>query len=448
MTTEQLEQLKQIQDAYLEMRSKEVEEAFVPDSRTTEVGDSDKNKLGAITSLIKKSKTKKTTDACCKEEAEVFESQRSEKFKKISSSLDRMMAKAAENTKLQKNRAIKKPILPEEVEELDELFDKKTEKGKQKLNSYISKADDSLAKMAKDREEGRRPSKRATGLAKAINKRMKEEVELDEKELTDTDVKQKEKVVKGMKKNLQAFKDKYGDSAKGVMYATATKIAQKMPDVKEEVEELEELSKATLGSYVDKSRHDLYNKQIQYRNTGDMPERKKLQDKATKRGSGISKAVGKLTKEEVELEEGNFEKNMDTIKSGKLPPHIQAILDKRGAKGNDAIMAKGRAEKLKSMKEMLDEARAKKEPMELYHPSYSSAVQHAKAHAEKQGYEISDDDWHNNVTTGPGKPSRGKTTRHVIPLHKDGKLSKKGLAIQVHNRETDKNPYELNSYIN
>ena len=86
--------------------------------------------------------------------------------------------------------------------------------------------------------------------------------------------------------------------------------------------------------------------------------------------------------------------------------------------------------------------------MELYHPSYSSAVQHAKAHAEKQGYEISDDDWHNNVTTGPGKPSRGKTTRHVIPLHKDGKLSKKGLAIQVHNRETDKNPYELNSYIN
>jgi hypothetical protein len=156
-----------------------------------------------------------------------------------------------------------------------------------------------------------------------------------------------------------------------------------------------------------------------------------------------------LNKEEVEeLEEGNFEKNMDIIKSGKLPPHIQAILDKRGAKGNDAIMAKGRAEKLKSMKEMLDEARAKKEPMEIYHPSYSSAVQHAKAHAEKQGYEISDDDWHSNVTMGPGKPSGGKTTRHVIPLHKDGKLSKKGLAIQVHDRQTNNKPYELNSYIN
>jgi hypothetical protein len=59
---------------------------------------------------------------------------------------------------------------------------------------------------------------------------LKEEVELDEKELTDIDVKQKEKVVKGMKKNLQSFKDKYGERAKGVMHATATKIAQKMPD--------------------------------------------------------------------------------------------------------------------------------------------------------------------------------------------------------------------------
>ena len=156
-----------------------------------------------------------------------------------------------------------------------------------------------------------------------------------------------------------------------------------------------------------------------------------------------------VKKEEVEeLEEGNFEKNMDIIKSGKLPPHIQAILDKRGAKGNDAIMAKGRAEKLKKLKEMLDEARTKKEPAQVYHPTYSSAVQHARANAEKQGYTVSDDDWFHHVNSGPGKPSGGKTTRHVIPLQKDGKPSKKALAIQVHNRQTDKNSYELNSYIN
>jgi len=63
-----------------------------------------------------------------------------------------------------------------------------------------------------------------------------EETDLEEKALTPTDVKQKEMVVKGMKKNLSDLKAKYGERAQGVMYATATKIAQKMPDVKEEVE--------------------------------------------------------------------------------------------------------------------------------------------------------------------------------------------------------------------
>ena len=69
-----------------------------------------------------------------------------------------------------------------------------------------------------------------------------EEEELEEKELTPTDVEQKEKIVKGMKKKLSDFQAKYGERAKGVMYATATKMAQEMPDVKEEVDLEEALS--------------------------------------------------------------------------------------------------------------------------------------------------------------------------------------------------------------
>lgn len=65
---------------------------------------------------------------------------------------------------------------------------------------------------------------------------VREEKDLEEKALTAADIKQKEKVVKGMKKKLADFKDKYGDSAKGVMYAAATNIAKKMPDVNEETE--------------------------------------------------------------------------------------------------------------------------------------------------------------------------------------------------------------------
>ena len=53
--------------------------------------------------------------------------------------------------------------------------------------------------------------------------------DLDEKQLTDRDEDQKEKFVKGMKKNMKGFKKDYGKDAKSVMYATATKMAQEKP---------------------------------------------------------------------------------------------------------------------------------------------------------------------------------------------------------------------------
>mgnify|MGYP003658969133 CR=1 FL=1 len=49
---------------------------------------------------------------------------------------------------------------------------------------------------------------------------------ISEKELTKPEKKEKEKVVKGMKKNKKDFKKRYGDDAESVMYATATKIAK------------------------------------------------------------------------------------------------------------------------------------------------------------------------------------------------------------------------------
>jgi hypothetical protein len=50
---------------------------------------------------------------------------------------------------------------------------------------------------------------------------------LNEEKMSDEDMEQREKIVKGMKKNLQGFKARYGDRAKDVMYATATKQAMK-----------------------------------------------------------------------------------------------------------------------------------------------------------------------------------------------------------------------------
>ena len=52
------------------------------------------------------------------------------------------------------------------------------------------------------------------------------EESISERELTKGEEKKKEKYVKGMKKNKDDFKKRYGKDAKSVMYATATKMAK------------------------------------------------------------------------------------------------------------------------------------------------------------------------------------------------------------------------------
>jgi len=49
---------------------------------------------------------------------------------------------------------------------------------------------------------------------------------LSERELSRGEEREKERIVKGMKKNKSDFKDRYGDDAEAVMYATATKRAK------------------------------------------------------------------------------------------------------------------------------------------------------------------------------------------------------------------------------
>jgi hypothetical protein len=55
-----------------------------------------------------------------------------------------------------------------------------------------------------------------------------EELEqIEEREMSDAEMNKREDIVKSMKKGMAGFKDRYGDRAKDVMYATATKQAMK-----------------------------------------------------------------------------------------------------------------------------------------------------------------------------------------------------------------------------
>ena len=77
---------------------------------------------------------------------------------------------------------------------------------------------------------------------------------------------------------------------------------------------------------------------------------------------------------------------------------------------------------------------------DLYHRDFSSAMQHAYAHAKKKGYVVSNDDIDNKVAMGPKKPSSGKTNKYILDTNKKQKVH-----IQVAN--LDNKRYELNMYI-
>lgn len=62
---------------------------------------------------------------------------------------------------------------------------------------------------------------------------------VSEAEMTDAQKEKREEIVKELKKKMSEFKDRYGDKATDVMYATATKMAMK-DESEEDEEELEE----------------------------------------------------------------------------------------------------------------------------------------------------------------------------------------------------------------
>jgi hypothetical protein len=113
----------------------------------------------------------------------------------------------------------------EDVEQIDEL-------SKDTLASYVNRSANQaiikgLANPKHDSDDMKTIDKREKGIRLATSKLAREETEqVEERSLTEPEMKKKEEIVKSMKKGLAGFKSRYGDRAKEVMYATATKQAK------------------------------------------------------------------------------------------------------------------------------------------------------------------------------------------------------------------------------
>ena len=116
------------------------------------------------------------------------------------------------------------------------------EKGLKSLSEMLVKEEPDNEQFTKELEDAKAKSegkKRNTEIAKGAVQAVKQE-ELDindingvqmstieERHMTDDEMDKRETIVKSMKKGMAGFKDRYGDRAKNVMYATANKQAMK-----------------------------------------------------------------------------------------------------------------------------------------------------------------------------------------------------------------------------
>lgn len=146
------------------------------------------------------------------------------------------MAKAADKPAKKKYGARQNYVRSTRVNEsFTELLEKYTEGGVKALNEslyVVEEADNEQfhaeVEENKKKAEGKvKQPEVAKGAVKAVAITKEETEQIEEREMTKPEMKKREEIVKSMKKGMAGFKQRYGERAKSVMYATATKQAMK-----------------------------------------------------------------------------------------------------------------------------------------------------------------------------------------------------------------------------
>jgi hypothetical protein len=108
-------------------------------------------------------------------------------------------------------------------------------------------------------------------------------------------------------------------------------------------------------------------------------------------------------------------------------------------KEKDFFVGESKNSPVKLFEEFINESK-----YQVYHNSYTSAVNTALDYAESQGYTYDKDETFTTIGLGNRKPQEGDTNKFTITLYKNGKEQKKALQIQIYGMG---NRYELNTYI-
>ena len=176
-------------------------------------------------------------------------------------------------------------------------------------------------------ERMRKPGSKGAPSATDLKASQTEEVEIDEVAPSGPKY---ERMVKHIKK-AYAKDGKLTGKEKGIAYATAWKAKnEEASQTNEAFEQIDELSKDTLGSYVKKATNQAFNKGFAgganlSRGQEHEKEGERQVNKAVKRVIGVNKAVNKLTKEESE--------QIDELSKGTMGRYVNKAADRMSTQG-------------------------------------------------------------------------------------------------------------------
>ena len=262
----------------------------------------------------------------------------------------------------------KKKKVAEEAEELEEL-------SKGTLGSYIKKASDN--KAYHDRAAGRgiasdgdadeieahldKSDNRKTGINKAVKKLTKEEAEELEELSTDTLRNYRAKAKADAYDAADVDDDRRLRKRSMGSWDAGKKILKRGDALrKEEAEELDELSKATMGSYIKKAIPDAEHKEYWGKQDRPTKGQREYLKSAKNRRRGINKAIDKLTKEEAEQIDELSKKTLGSYVVKSLAPGSEKSVSNLASKGgyklgqaHDDDYTAGEKEDAKSVKRSL-----------------------------------------------------------------------------------------------
>jgi hypothetical protein len=259
--------------------------------------------------------------------------------------------------------------------------------------------------------------------------------EMKEAKMSDADMAERERIVKGMKKNLAGFKARYGDRAKEVMYATATKQAMKEETVDEGVKRTatglihtKDDYESNPSTFKDKEDNKLQSSSGRTRMNKIIPPNDKMKD--------VDEAVQKADiPAYLRKQQGQTPLKLSDLKRKDTISDKENLAKLRNEEAEELDEKSDQAKRNKMMKNMMDASRGARHKLNNPVPDAEPEHKNARAHNVAIGRALRSEEKKDDVPfDGPytkSKPVKNSDGTTQQPMSRARQLAKDAMKKQM-----------------